>query len=150
MIDRGGYKKLLLALVTIMAVVSLVPVNVQAKGMKLTVHAKAANTDQGDYRNDIIVSFVIVADLPEGEYDVVIDVHVEGPEGIEADRQLSFGGQAKDNGNTLVKGSTVFLNIAEIKGFYYVDATATINGYSASDSFKFDPPGGSMGPPRWM
>jgi len=148
MIDRGGYKKLLLALVTMMAVVSLIPVNAQAKGMKLTVHAKAANTDEGEYKDDIIVSLVIVADLPEGEYDVVINVHVEGPEGIEADGKLEFVCNAKEHGNTLIKKSITFQDFAKFKGFYYIDATATLNGYTASDSFKFDPPGGSMGPPR--
>jgi len=117
--------------------------------MKLTVHAKAANTDEGEYKNDIVVSFVIVADLPEGEYDVAIDVHVEGPGGIQADDQLYSAFPAKENGNTLVKLSMTFHNIAEIKGFYYIDAIATLNGYTASNSFKFDPPGGSMGPPRW-
>lgn len=147
MIGRNTQKiGISVALLIIISTIMLVPV--QAKPNKISVqgHARAIVADDDRFKDDIQVSIVLIAELPEGEYEVLIEVSIEGPEGEEDTHQLYYTLEAKTDGNSLQKYETTFYDFVSIKGFYKVNVSASIGDMFDSFSFKFDPPGGTMGP----
>ena len=130
------------------AALMLVPVQAKSDIFSVHGHAKAIVGDNDRYKNDIKVSILLVARLPEGLNEVFFEVSVEGPEGEGEIKEFSIEFESKADGNSLQKIETVFDDIASVKGFYYVDVSASSGELADSFSFKFDPPGGTMGPPR--
>ncbi len=100
-------------------------------------------------RNDIAVSGGLIVSGAEGTVKVEVIIELVDPEGTNEIQYLRLECDAKRTKNTLLKYEAMFKDFASIKGMYYVTVTAISGDVTTSASFKFDPPGGSNGPPRY-
>jgi len=137
-----------LAVLVLLTAFASFTVNVWAAGLTVNVHARAVDADGDFSRNDIAVSGNIIVSGVEGAINVGILLEVVGPDGGRAEEYLTLGCEAEENGNTLLKYGAVFKDFVSVKGMYCVTVTATLGDVTASRSFVFDPPGGSLGPLR--
>jgi len=123
---------LLLALLTI----SVFPVYAADEDLKVTVHAEKGEN------NSIVVSGKIILKGIECEDDAVkVTITIRTPSGEETSQNKMVSvGDVNEHGSTLLTYEETFCNVVSEKGIYTVYVTASIDGYSATADFKFDPP----------
>jgi len=138
---------LLVFLLVLMASV-VVPIYAISDDFNINVHAKAVNADGDAEKNDIAVTGNIIAAMEDAD-SVDLQIELVGPDGYQETQYVSLEWEASSNGNTLLTYEATFYDFATVKGMYYVTVTASLGDLTASADFKWDPPGGSGGPPGY-
>jgi len=136
-------KRLIPLLLLALLMISVFPVYAANEDLKVTVHAKKGEN------NSIVISGKIILKGIECEDDAVkVTITIHTPLEETSRNKMVPVGDVNEHGSTTLIYEETICNVVSEKGMYTVSVTASIDGYSATAVFKFDPPcGGTPGCP---